>query len=91
MSESGFVYVLKCSDNSYYTGAARDWKKRINKHEKGGVKYTKTRLPVKIVFLKVFDKFGDALKFESKVKSWKKRSSIEKMFSKEDNIVNINT
>jgi putative endonuclease len=83
-----FVYVLKCNDNSYYVGAAPDYKKRLNKHNKGLVKYTKSRLPVVLVFLKHFNNIQEALLFESKIKSWKKRKSIEKMIRKSDNLVN---
>ncbi len=82
-----YVYVLKCSDKSFYTGATKDIKKRLSKHKKGMVKYTKSRLPVDLVFLKRFVAFKDALKFEKKVKSWKKRSSILKMLNKDDNLV----
>ena len=54
MKVNGFVYVLKCRDGSYYTGATKNWKDRINKHREGSVKYTKSRLPVRLVFLKEF-------------------------------------
>ena len=83
-----FVYILKCADNSYYVGSTRDIKQRLKKHNNYGVKYTKSRLPFKLIFLKKFDSYSQALKFEKKVKSWKKRKSIEKMLSKPDNIVN---
>ena len=82
-----FVYVLRCGDNSYYTGATKNWEERIVDHQKGKVKYTKSRLPIKLIFLKEFDSFKEALRFEDKVKSWKKRLSIEKMLIKKDNLV----
>lgn len=83
-----YVYVFKCNDRSYYTGYTKDFKNRIKEHKQGNVKYTKSRLPVKLVFLKEFKKHNNALLFEKKVKSWKKRKSIEKMVDKADNIVN---
>lgn len=45
-----YVYVLKCSDNGYYTGCTNDLKERLARHQKGYVDSTKTRLPVELVF-----------------------------------------
>lgn len=84
-----FCYVLKCTkDNSYYTGSTKNINDRLRRHKKGEVKFTKSRLPVELVFLKEFENYSLAFKFEQKVKSWKKRKSIEKMFNKSDNIAN---
>ena len=42
-----YVYILKCSDDTYYTGITNDLFKRLYTHAKGkGAKYTRTRLPV---------------------------------------------
>ncbi len=62
----GYVYVLKCSDGSYYVGSSARIEDRINAHEKGFVKYTKTRLPVKLVFVKEFNSYNKAFLFEKK-------------------------
>ena len=81
-----FCYVLKCRDNSYYIGATTNVDKRLVKHNQKLVRYTKSRLPIRLVFVKEFSSFGEARRFEKKVKSWKKRKSIEKMIEKPDNI-----
>lgn len=45
-----FVYILECNDGTYYTGITNDLEKRILAHNKGqGAKYTKTRLPVRLM------------------------------------------
>jgi len=45
------VYILQCADGSFYTGIAKDMKKRIATHNAGrGAKYTKSRCPVKLVY-----------------------------------------
>ena len=48
----GFVYILKCADNSYYTGIAADVERRICEHENSprGAKYLKGRGPLTLVF-----------------------------------------
>ena len=51
-----FVYILKCNDDSLYTGWTNDLKKRIKAHSNGkGAKYTKARLPVELVYFEEFD------------------------------------
>ena len=45
-----WVYVLECGDGSYYTGWTNDLKKRVKSHQSGkGGKYTRSRLPVKLI------------------------------------------
>lgn len=73
-------------DNSYYVGSTKIIENRLKAHLKGFVKYTKSRLPLKLIFLKEFENYTEARIFELKVKSWKKRESIERMLNKPDNI-----
>ena len=80
-----YVYVLSSDkDGSYYVGSTKDIVARIKAHKSGKVKFTKSRLPVKLMFLKGFDSYSRAYLFERRVKSWKKRKSIEHMFNKDD-------
>ena len=49
---SHFVYILRCADDSLYTGYTNDIDKRVDVHNKGkGAKYTRGRRPVRLVFL----------------------------------------
>ncbi|MGL5353098.1 MAG: GIY-YIG nuclease family protein [Clostridium sp.] len=64
-----YVYILKCSDNTLYTGWTNDLDKRFKMHSEGkGAKYTKGRLPVQIVYFEVFDNKSDAMKREYAIK-----------------------
>ena len=48
--KSCWVYVLECGDGSYYTGWTNDLAKRVKSHQSGrGAKYTRSRLPVKLI------------------------------------------
>lgn len=51
-NENWFVYILRCSDNSLYTGVAKDLDKRLRQHNHGrdGAKYTRARRPVELVY-----------------------------------------
>lgn len=50
--KKAWVYILECSDGTYYTGYSRDPETRLAQHQAGSAsRYTRTRLPVKMVFL----------------------------------------
>lgn len=69
-----FVYILKCSDNSYYTGVTNNFEKRVNEHQSGLIKgYTSSRLPVKLVFSETFSDINQAIRFEKQVKGWSRK------------------
>lgn len=72
-----YVYIVKCNDNSLYTGITTDVDKRIKKHNSGkGAKYTKTGLPVTLqVFFEATDR-SEASKLEYKIKQL---SRVEKL------------
>jgi|TARA_B100000530_G_scaffold263426_1_gene176332 putative endonuclease len=74
---SWFVYILKCKDNSFYTGITNDLEKRIKVHNLGkGAKYTKARLPVSLLYCETYQTKGDALRRELEIKKLKR---IEKL------------
>jgi putative endonuclease len=66
-----FLYILKCSDKSLYTGITTDLKRRIAEHNtsKLGAKYTSARRPVKLVYSKKFKNRSLASKEEARVKA----------------------
>jgi len=63
------VYILKCSDNTIYTGCTTKLEDRLSRHEKGQINYTKSRLPVKLVTYIVFTDKYKAYDFERYLKS----------------------
>ena len=75
-----YVYILKCSDNSYYTGVTSDLESRFIKHQSGRYpeSYTHNRRPVQLVFHNEFNEIEQAIAFEKQVKGWnrKKKGAI---------------
>lgn len=64
-----YVYMLRCRDNSLYTGYTNDVKRRESVHNTGkGAKYTKSRLPVKLVYFEECEDKSQALKRECAIK-----------------------
>jgi putative endonuclease len=67
-----FVYILLCSDNSYYTGVTNNLERRLYEHEAGldPGSYTFKRRPLKLVFSESFNDIAQAIAFEKQVKGW---------------------
>ena len=64
-----YTYILKCTDDSLYTGWTNDLKKRITSHNAGkGAKYTKARRPVELVYYEEFQTREEAMKREYAIK-----------------------
>lgn len=80
------LYILKCSDGSLYTGIAKDLQKRFRTHSAGkGAKYTRSRLPVEIVYQEICKSRTKALVRECAVKSLSRKSK-EALISKKGNL-----
>jgi len=63
------VYILKCSDDTYYTGYTTNIELRLIAHNKREVSYTKARLPIKLVHLSFFENKQKAYDFERYLKT----------------------
>jgi putative endonuclease len=64
-----FVYLLKCSDGTYYTGCTIDLDERIKRHQKGENTYTRFRLPISLISYIAFSNKYKAFEFEKYLKS----------------------
>ena len=75
-----YVYILKCSDDLFYTGIATDVGHRVKVHESGkGSKYVCARLPVKVVYTEEFpDRSGASIR-EAEIKSWSRTEKISNL------------
>ncbi|MES2426754.1 MAG: GIY-YIG nuclease family protein [Bacteroidota bacterium] len=69
-----YVYILLCSDNSYYTGVTNDLDRRVIEHETGesNTSYTFKRRPLKLVFCELFSDVNQAIAFKKQVKGWRR-------------------
>ncbi|MDF1612040.1 GIY-YIG nuclease family protein [Stygiobacter electus] len=66
-----YLYILKCKDDSYYTGITNNLEKRIQEHNAGIYKgYTSSRLPVKLVYSRTFKDINEAIRSEKQIKNW---------------------
>ena len=71
---SHFVYIVRCSDNSLYTGYTNS----INKHNAGkGAKYTKIRRPVVLVYQEMYETKSEALRREYEIKTFTRQRKLK--------------
>ena len=71
--ETWHVYILRCGDATLYTGVAKDLAKRVEAHQTGnGAKYTRGRLPLKLVYHERRRSKSRALRREAEIKRWSK-------------------
>ena len=81
MDNKAYMYVLECRDGSYYTGYTTDVRKRLAVHNSGkGAKYTRARLPVKLIYAQGFASKEEAMSAEALLKR-KKRLQKERFLS----------
>lgn len=80
-----YVYILRCSDNSFYTGVTSNLEKRFEQHENGFYKscYTYLRRPISLVFYASFTDINIAIDKEKQIKKWsrsKKQALIDNRY-----------
>lgn len=74
MEHLNYTYILRCADGTYYTGWTTDLEKRIEQHNKGaGAKYTRSRLPVVLVYYEVFPTKEAAMSREWHIKRFSRQ------------------
>ena len=78
----GYMYILRCVDDSYYTGSTKNMTIRLWQHQNGlGAKHTAKRLPVELVYVEVFDRIDEAFWREKQVQGWRRKKKEALMAS----------
>ncbi|QGZ26907.1 GIY-YIG nuclease family protein [Streptococcus ruminicola] len=77
-TKKAYMYVVECSDGTLYTGYTTDIQHRIKTHNAGkGAKYTRSRLPVKLIYQESFDSKESAMSAESYFKQKTRKQKLE--------------
>lgn len=78
MENKAYFYVLKCADGSLYTGYTTDLDKRLLTHNQGkGAKYTRSRLPVSLLYCEPFSSKQEAMSAEALFKRKKRQAKLD--------------
>jgi len=79
MNKKYYVYIVECSDGTYYTGYTTDISRRVDEHNystKKAAKYTRSRRPVRLLYSEEHASVSEALKREYKIKKLSKKQKI---------------
>jgi len=80
-----WMYILECSDGSFYTGSTIDLERRLWQHQNGeGANHTKKRLPVKLIYFEEYDRIDVAFYREKQVQKWSRAKKIALIEGKSD-------
>ena len=74
-----YTYIVKCRDNTYYTGWTKDLDRRMKAHNSGtGAKYTRSRRPVRLVYYEAYRTKEEAMRRQREIKrmSRKKKEKL---------------
>ena len=70
-----YVYIVRCADETLYTGYTTDPERRVDEHNSGeGAKYTRGRTPVELVYVEQFDSQSAAMSREYEIKQLRRRA-----------------
>jgi len=73
-----YVYILRCADDTLYTGYTTDPERRLREHNAGtGAKYTRGRTPVEIVYREAYDSRSAAMRREYEIKQLRRSEKID--------------
>lgn len=76
--EKNYTYIVRCADDTLYTGWTNNLEKRIATHnEKKGAKYTKSRTPVELVYFECFDTKEEAMSREFHIKKLSRKEKLD--------------
>ena len=80
-----YVYILRCSDRTLYTGSTDDVARRAQVHISGkGAKYTRCRIPVEVVYSEACESYSAALKREYAIKQLSRKEKLELIASRKE-------
>ncbi len=70
----GYMYILECSNGSYYTGSTINLERRIQQHQSGeGANHTKKYLPLRLIYFEEFKRIDEAFYREKQVQNWSRK------------------
>ncbi|WP_265201072.1 GIY-YIG nuclease family protein [Aureitalea sp. L0-47] len=79
------MYILLCSDGSYYCGSTKDLDKRLAQHKNGhGANHTAKRLPVELIYFEVYSRIDEAFYREKQIQGWSRKKKEALMRGQSD-------
>jgi putative endonuclease len=85
-----YMYILVCSDGSYYVGSTTDLGIRLIEHQNGiGANFTSKHLPVRIIYFEEFQRIEDAFQREKQIQGWSRKKKEALMSRQKEELVKL--
>ncbi len=86
----GYVYILKCSNDQYYTGSTININERVANHFEGkGANFTKKYPPIKLVYIKGYQNIEEAFRREKQIQGWSRKKKEALINNNENELSNL--
>ena len=83
----GYLYILRCSDGSYYTGSTNNLERRLEEHRNGkGANHTKKYLPDELVYYEEFERVASAFYREKQIQGWSRKKKEALIQNRDNNL-----
>ena len=83
----GYLYILRCSDGSYYTGSTNNLERRLEEHRSGkGANHTKKHLHVELVYYEEFERVASAFYREKQIQGWSRKKKEALIQNRDNNL-----
>jgi putative endonuclease len=83
----GYVYILECSNGMFYTGSTIDLARRFKEHQEGlGANFTKKYLPIKLVYVEIFERIDTAFYREKQIQGWSRKKKMALINNQKDQL-----
>lgn len=84
------MYILECSDGSFYTGSTQNLEMRLAQHQNGeGAKFTASRLPVKLIYQEQYERIDEAFSREKQIQGWSRAKKLALIKGKFDLLIEL--
>ena len=84
------MYILVCSDGSYYVGSTTDLSSRLAQHQIGlGSNFTRNHLPVKLIYHEEFQRIEDAFQREKQIQGWSRKKKEALMKRQKEELIKL--
>ncbi len=85
-----YLYILLCSDGSYYVGSTTDLEIRLTEHQTGtGANFTSKHLPVKLIYFEEYQRIEDAFQREKQIQGWSRKKKEALMHRQKEELVRL--
>ena len=87
---TAYMYILVCSDGSYYVGSTTDLGARMSEHRNGlGSNFTCKHLPVKLIYQEEYDRIEDAFHREKQIQGWSRKKKEALIKRKKEELIKL--